>query len=522
MLEQKIKERRLTFEEFAEYAEQFARDNNEPGTLGVRHLQRLAAGRKPSGEPLGPVRPATARLLERIFGASIDELLAEPAPRPSAETSRAAGLSSRQSTADLVLAFDWLDEYAGWSPGTSRQRVRAQLARMDHGELVDRSARRSKVGRSELVAALAEYYPDGATYGARCGDREVVTSVATRADWLDLACPLTPDNDRLMLAHRVAAPQATLDETEATAAVSRLAECAAQGVRITNSPLYRLMDVRVGPRVAGDVGLAPFAEYALTMDLLEGELADSVAHGVAAGSGGLPLRDRYLGDMDAVLDVAGRLCAGGALALTAIARPHDPLRGPRDYALLVQERSGRVLNAAGRLAVIPKGVHEPLTDVRADARLGATLRREMEEELFGREDIDSTLNMPPNAMPMHPSLLSEPMRWLLADPGRLRMECTGFGLNLVSGNFEFASLIVIDDEEFWTRYGGQVRANWETAGLRLYSSLDGELITSLVQDETWSNEGLFALLQGLRRLRDIGGQRVRLPDFAWRLTGSGL
>jgi hypothetical protein len=35
------------------------------------------------------------------------------------------------------------------------------------------------------------------------------------------------------------------------------------------------------------------------------------------------------------------------------------------------------------------------------------------------------------------------------------MERTGFGLNLVSGNFEFASLIVIDDE-WWDRLGGQI------------------------------------------------------------------
>lgn len=75
VLEQKIRERRKTFEEFAEYAERFAREHNEAGTLSVRHLQRLAAGRNPDGTPLGPLRPATSRLLENIFSTSIDELL---------------------------------------------------------------------------------------------------------------------------------------------------------------------------------------------------------------------------------------------------------------------------------------------------------------------------------------------------------------------------------------------------------------------------------------------------------------
>jgi hypothetical protein len=204
------------------------------------------------------------------------------------------------------------------------------------------------------------------------------------------------------------------------------------------------------------------------------------------------------------------------VALTAIARPPDPYRGGADYLLLVQERSGQVLNAAGRLAVIPKSFHGPLADYRADARIGATLRRELEEELFGRVDVDSTVGGRRVADPMHPSRLSGPMRWLTEQPDRLRMECTGFGFNLVSGNYEFASLVVIEDEEFWPRFGGEVEANWESAGLRQYSTLDGDVIAELIVDESWSNEGLFALLQGLRRLGEIGGDRVTVPAVELR------
>ncbi|REH42552.1 hypothetical protein BCF44_11046 [Kutzneria buriramensis] len=78
VLEQRIRERRQTFEEFAQFAEQFAVEHGEPGTLSARHLQRLVSGRHPDGRPIGQVRPATARLLERIFGISVDELLAVP------------------------------------------------------------------------------------------------------------------------------------------------------------------------------------------------------------------------------------------------------------------------------------------------------------------------------------------------------------------------------------------------------------------------------------------------------------
>jgi hypothetical protein len=170
-----------------------------------------------------------------------------------------------------------------------------------------------------------------------------------------------------------------------------------------------------------------------------------------------------------------------------------------------------VLNAAHRLAVIPKGFHQPLADYRVDAQVGATLRREMEEELFGWTDVDNAVTDQRSVDPMHPSRLSESMRWLTGVSGVLRIECTGFGLNLVSGNYEFASLVVIDDEDFWRQYGGHIEANWESAGLRLYSSFDRELLAELIAGEHWSNEGLFALLLGIRRLGELGGERVNLP-----------
>jgi hypothetical protein len=283
-------------------------------------------------------------------------------------------------------------------------------------------------------------------------------------------------------------------------------------------PLYRLLDLNARKgQIAGSVAVVPFVQYALTMDLLEGELIDALTAEVPALPGSLPLRDRYLPDTPTVLNLTGRLCAGGALALCAIARPASPHRGPADYALLVQERSDRVLNATRRLAVIPKGFHQPMTDFRADARIGATLRRELEEELFGRTDTDSTASTQHAADPMHPGRMSEPMRWLTSEPGLLRLECTGLGFNLVSGNFEFASLIVIESEDFWRRYGGQIEANWEAQSLRVYSSLDSDSITELAHDPTWSNEGIFAFLQGLRQLNQVGGSRATIPAIEWEM-----
>ena len=72
----------------------------------------------------------------------------------------------------------------------------------------------------------------------------------------------------------------------------------------------------------------------------------------------------------------------------------------------------------------------------------------MEEELFGREDVDSVFGDSRQADPMHRSRLSAPMSRLAdhLDDDSWRMECTGFGFNLVTGNYEVASLIVVHND----------------------------------------------------------------------------
>lgn len=111
VLERQIRARNLTFEEFASYAEEFARVHRETGTLSVRHLQRLCAGVRPDGRPLGPVRPATARLLERIFGMSVGQLLSPPAPALNAHPLRVAVAIVRRDEDVLVVCRRADDEH---------------------------------------------------------------------------------------------------------------------------------------------------------------------------------------------------------------------------------------------------------------------------------------------------------------------------------------------------------------------------------------------------------------------------
>jgi hypothetical protein len=432
------------------------------------------------------------------------------------------------SATELRLAYDaalsqlltWVDEHAGWPIGRTRQLVAADTSATDLRQLQDRAHRRAQINRSAIAQALSQYYgPDfnaHQTYAARCSGDRVLTSILTSSNWLDLALPLGTGRDDLEMSWGEQAREPALNEACATAAVKRIAEVLATSTRIVNAPLYRLTNLSASTAgIRGRFALADFASYALTMDLLENELIDTLTRSHAVKPGTLPLRDHYLPSINSVLTFDQRLCAGGPVALFAAARQPRRRNGRRDYVLLVQERSGRVLNAARKLAVIPKAFHQPLVDFSDDAHLSATIEREMEEELFGRVDLESIDGDQRQADPLHMTRLSPPMRWLMDHstdtPPSWRMECTGFGLNLVSGNFEFASLVVVEDESWWTEHGGAIEANWESDRLHCYSTLDREGIRHLVRDPTWSNEGLFAFLQGLRRLSEIGEDRVDLP-----------
>lgn len=97
---------------------------------------------------------------------------------------------------------------------------------------------------------------------------------------------------------------------------------------------------------------------------------------------------------------------------------------------------------------------------------------------------------------------------------RLARRVHRLGFNLLTGDYEFASLIIVHDETWWDEYAATSRR----LGVRRPAplpTLDHSAATALILDPAWSDEGLFALLQGLRRLTEIGGDRTGLPAVDW-------
>jgi hypothetical protein len=174
LLEAKIRERNMTLDEFAEYAEAFARENGETGTLSTRHLQRLTTGNATTP------RPATRRLLERILGASVVELLGPPTVADSV-SSRAHFTEWERGAAEisrLVVAAERVDQETIDLLAAQVENTRRLDRRFGAAPLLD--ALRL---HSEHIEHLLSYTLDGAT---QRGLAVVLTDAHTLAGWQSL------------------------------------------------------------------------------------------------------------------------------------------------------------------------------------------------------------------------------------------------------------------------------------------------------------------------------------------------
>ncbi len=99
LLEQLIREREATYGEQVDEFNRLAQEHGEHATMTVRHLQRLAAGQ---GSANGAV-PSTRRVMRKLYGRPLDQLLAGPPPSvsssPQLERQVSLPVISRESSA---------------------------------------------------------------------------------------------------------------------------------------------------------------------------------------------------------------------------------------------------------------------------------------------------------------------------------------------------------------------------------------------------------------------------------------
>jgi hypothetical protein len=473
--------------------------------LSLRQLDRWFAG-----ELTKRPRPSVCRVIEAEFGYSVDVLLAPEGDAPSLLSTAAAPTRALRTTDFLA----WIADQSGWPFADVYSAVADAADRRAAQPLATRTAAehaRAAQSRAALAAAVHSSYDGPAGfYTATVADTCLSLSMLVEPTWLGLAIPLDDQHQRFQLDRSPIAMQSTrLTPIGVQAAIERLASVEAGDTILLDNPVYQLRSLDLATdHIGARLGLSRFAVYALTCDLLEGELVASMGAGTGQGHEvQLPLRDLYLPNRSLAVAFEQRICVGGPACLLAIARPDD-------YLLLIQKRSGRVVNVPRRLAVIPKAFHQPLGDDR-DANLSATVDRELEEELLGRVDLEQLSEEDGRrAAPRHPGALSDPMRWLIGHPDAYQAEATGFGINMLGGNYEFACLVLIEDPAWWEHYGHRVQANWEADRIMCYSSRDTEGLAQLTADPNWSNEGLFAFLESLRRLSERNPAKTAIPAIS--------
>jgi transcriptional regulator with XRE-family HTH domain len=486
-------------------------------------------------------RPRNIRALSEKLGVEVHEL------GFGAESSRQTESESETSTAELDAEsqeplravnelVEWLAGASDQPAGTLNARIRSRIRQLASGESGS-SRSRSSLTRQHLAQELIAYYGrdelasvDLWPYELRIDGNSLSLSIVTRAAWrtssVELLNPIaaSPTRPAEHCALVSAPPVLTNWDAVLDRAIGRLARAEAGAQRgngpvMVNKPLYRLLEIELEANSLRAVfTLDWFAHHALSDDLLESELLDALAEREDAqhqAALNLPLRDALLGQAAALTDLRDRLCAGGPVALFAVARSATWSR-KADFLIVVSRRSSRVLNQQGRLAVIPKGFHQHLRDARDEVCLGTTVYRELEEELLGRTDLDESTGRGRLGLhPYHVDRLTPATRWL-ANHDAVTAQCVAFGFNTVSGNYEFACLMCVPDEEFWSLHGGSFLPNWEAADLQTYSTLDTDGLRDLILDGRWTNEGLFALVEGLRRLAVRYPERVQLPEIEVR------
>lgn len=199
VLELRIRQRRLSFDEFAEQLEVFARENGEVGTLSSRHTQRLCAGKLTSNQ----LRPATVRLLEKFFESSVEELLSAPEvsvssverisqkwPRSNsalAVTRKRLGYSQESFAQEIGVE---LSTVGRWERGTQQPQpwMRPKIAKVlgitvdQVADLIETSSEmEDEVDRREFMGVTA-----GTALSMRTTFRPTLSSRAGEIDWRHL------------------------------------------------------------------------------------------------------------------------------------------------------------------------------------------------------------------------------------------------------------------------------------------------------------------------------------------------
>lgn len=366
------------------------------------------------------------------------------------------------------------------------------------------------------VSLLQLYYSDADLraqdlfrYSYAVNGRRVVTNMATKDLWLGLALPISERSwDRFPIEEPKlpwpVTPQARIDELRA--------ELAAKKIRFENRPIYALRSFAPkGEHAIASFSNAQYVNYKLELGRLEEETLQALTNTALQPDiaydrrrDEMPLREKLLRNSEVLARYPNRLCAGGTNILLAFR-----ISDRDDFMFILKRRSGGVSTGRHVMSLIPSGMHQSSTYFVAqeETSVAATVYREMDEELFGGEEVD------PEDRSIEPlQFMRKPhLAWFQQNPNAFTLEIVSFGLNLVDGTFEFGVLLVVNDPTYWDQYGEEkvvLNEEFDKTIFRPFYTHETNRLLSVMTSGKCADTSLIALVEGLRRLQQLEPARV--------------
>jgi hypothetical protein len=376
-------------------------------------------------------------------------------------------------------------------------------------------------GRNLHSALLSKYYDAGALakyglsqYGCSLDGKQFPTVVVTRQDWVGLQVELDGKNDQYELDKTVRSVE-RVPEKEALAITAQIG---AEKRNVWDAPLFRFLNLQLQrSRLKLTLGLSQFFDFLFSLGALEDELVQalidydlSVDDVLQNRTTALPLRNNFLPDAEAILNIQNRLCIGGAYVLLAFARPH-PLN---DYVFLAKKRSAEVATGRDMITLMPMGYHQPTKAATAtsEVSLWNSVLREISEEIFGNEEADR----PPNRPLAGWDPENDPaVAWFNKNKGHFVCQIVAAGFDLLQGNFNVGILLAVQDLSYLKHFSSSMQLNWEQndEDTQPMSTKDTSRLGDALTDSRWNGMSRMTLLEGLKRLKVLDASRVRLPKM---------
>lgn len=383
-----------------------------------------------------------------------------------------------------------------------------------------RILKRTEIFERNLPSALlSQYY--GASALARCGlsqygvsldGRDLATVVVTRQDWVGLQIELDGKNDQYELDKTVRSAE-RVSEKEALAITAQIG---AERRNVWDAALFRFLNLKLQRnRLRLTLGVSQFFDFLFSLGALEDELVQalidynlSVDNVLKNRTAALPLRNNFLPNADAILNIQNRLCIGGAYVLLAFARPHPS----NDYVFFAKRRSAEVATGRDMITLMPMGYHQPTKAATAtsEVSLWNSVLREISEEIFGNEEAAH----PPNRPLAGWDPENDPaVAWFNNNKGHFVCEVVAGGFDLLQGNFNVGILLAVQDLSYLKHFGSLMQLNWEQndEDTQPISTKDTSRLAEALTDPRWNGMSRMTLLEGLKRLKALDASRVQLP-----------